>query len=265
MRHITLGTKPEERPRLCFSRLAYMKMLHIVMTSPVEIAWHGAVTRNPENPLAFDVERVYLFPQTRTAATVSVDEEEYAVWFAELAKNKGDVLKHRLHGHSHVNMGVAPSSVDRGYRDSLTRHYKTQGDNFYIFLILNKSGDWDIEIHDMRSLRVYDTADVDVVVGGSPLRHMNEEIEEAVSSRAAPTPPQPGLPRQNNYYTRAVPAGSGAAQAPRQGHSYARNELRACKGCALEDEEELCWEQMQRTPKGQPCRTDAYVDTEDFS
>ncbi|MDE6150096.1 MAG: hypothetical protein K2F81_08405, partial [Ruminococcus sp.] len=91
-------------------------------------------------------------------ATVNTDQEKYEMW---LMGHDDDVFNNiRMQGHSHVNMGVTPSTVDT----SLYERILDQLDDtmFYIFMIWNKKKDKTVKIYDLKKNVLFDTSDVTV-------------------------------------------------------------------------------------------------------
>jgi hypothetical protein len=94
----------------------------------------------------------------------------------------------------------------------------------------------------MYSMCAYDTNDVDVYVADMMLSGFNAEIKTAVTSKSVPMP--------------HMSAKSNSKQKPLCSESVREEPVYShilCDGCALEEEEDLCWEQMQRTPPGVSC------------
>lgn len=149
------SSNPAEREHvtITFTREAWKKQQLLIQSFSSEVGWHGVVSRDKEDPLHFTIEDILVFPQKVTGATVTPDDEAYAIWNATLPPQQRNAM--RFHGHSHVNMGVTPSSTDDKYQqdmlgrlngDGLTEQARaamkeSMGDMaFYIFMIFNKSG-----------------------------------------------------------------------------------------------------------------------------
>ena len=124
-----------------------------------------------------------MFPQIVTAATVKGKEPDYAMWCAGLPNEQ--LNKMRMHGHSHVRMGVNPSGVDTSYQDDMVETIE----DFYIFLIINKRREIWTRIVDVTDNIVYDEKDVDVVVDelASNSEWVKKEIKEHL------TEPEPAI------------------------------------------------------------------------
>lgn len=163
-----------------FTRNAWEKQQALVREFSSEVGWHGVVKRSEKDPTVFIVNDILVFPQEVTGATVTPDQVKYAQWQASLPDEQFNNL--RYHGHSHVNMGVTPSSTDNKYQqDILDRQngagYKPEaqqqlleelGDtNFFIFMIWNKSGQVHARVFDMWDNVMYDEKEVQVLHEGS--------------------------------------------------------------------------------------------------
>ena len=128
-------------PLVLLTPVTLLKMQALVGNHDKEIAWHGTVKQLPET-MHFIIEDVFMYPQRVSAATVDADEETYGQW---LIKNFEKINTMRMQGHSHVNMGVSPSGTDLQYYQTLL----DQVDDYYIFLIMNKSGSVHIRFYDV--------------------------------------------------------------------------------------------------------------------
>ena len=140
-----INDKLKKKARVLISEKAWVKMRMLVLENSTEVAWHGTARRgNKEGEYVID--DIIIYPQVVTGVTADTDQEEYQNW---LISQPEDVFNNiRMQGHSHVNMGVTPSAVDRElYRKLLSQ---LGPDMFYIFLINNKKGDWMSIVMDIR-------------------------------------------------------------------------------------------------------------------
>lgn len=158
-----INEKEIKKPTVYVLAEVMLKMEALVKHSSVEISWHCLVKRDIETN-SYLVYDILLFPQTNTGVTTSTDQEEYAKWLQDIMmdedESKFDDM--RMHGHSHVNMGVFSSGVDDGYQSDLLRNVK-DGD-FYIFMILNKKHDICTLIYDYEQQIMFENKDIDVRV-----------------------------------------------------------------------------------------------------
>lgn len=117
---------------LYISKKALGKMFALVDLCPKEIQWHGKVTRQGSRYYLRDI---FMFPQYVSGAEVTTDDTEY---WRYICKDVSEKMKPiTMHGHSHVNF-----SVNRSYRDVRYQRGIISGldkDEFYLFLIINKS------------------------------------------------------------------------------------------------------------------------------
>jgi hypothetical protein len=135
---------------------AYSKTMALVIGFPDEVGWHGIVTRAGDD--TFIIEDIIVYPQEVTGSEVVTDQEEYGKWLYGLDDEAFPKL--RLHGHSHVNMGVSPSVVDDKHRQGLID--QLEGDMFYIFMIWNKALSVHTLVYDMARNILFEDEDVTV-------------------------------------------------------------------------------------------------------
>ncbi|MBQ8043960.1 MAG: hypothetical protein IJ272_07430, partial [Clostridia bacterium] len=167
----TLDTTNIARPTLYISALAYAKMMLYVRDTHTEIAWHGTVERNTEKNYYY-IKDVFLYPQKLAATTVQTDQTKYNNWLENLDDNTYNNL--RFQGHSHVNMGTTPSGTDMQYYNDMLQVLPKN--DFYIFAILNKSGDATFYIYDLAANLIYDTADINIKIITSQTQDLLKDI-----------------------------------------------------------------------------------------
>lgn len=183
----------EHKAVLEISPLAWLKTSTLVSAFDTEVQWHGMVSRISEN--IFRIEDLVFFPQKVTAVTVDTDEEEYSKWILTVERERM-----RMHGHSHVRMGVTPSGTDMNYRKSIVSSspIPNEGEDFfYIFMIVNK--DWKIsaEIYDIQNNIVYETQDIQVLIGIEDGLNMPQFVADAKS--LVNIPKKPSTPPSFTY------------------------------------------------------------------
>ncbi len=177
---------------LLLSVAAWAKIQALVSKYTTEVQWHGTVER--VDATTFLVKDIILFPHTVTGATVTSDQDDYEEWINFLPDNIFNQM--RFHGHSHVNMAVSPSEVDMKYRRDIIRNFGSKRsknrDDFYIFLIINKSGCVSAQIYDLKNNSLYTKDDLhteivlDVVFGDGS--RISDFLEEAASVVKTPAP-----------------------------------------------------------------------------
>lgn len=151
----------EEKIVIAFSETAEKKMYYLIQECEKEVGWHGLVDRT-EN--GFFVKDIIVFPQEVTGATVTSDDEKYPMWM--LSQPDEVYNKIRFHGHSHVNMGTTPSGVDDTYQEQMIQQFLSSPvdeNNFYIFGIFNKKGDYWLNIYDIFNNKFYETDDISYI------------------------------------------------------------------------------------------------------
>ena len=174
------------------------KMEALVKHSATEISWHCRVKRNKEENcyLIYDI---VLFPQTNTGTTTTTDQDEYADWLSEILmdpdESKFDDM--RMHGHSHVNMGIFSSTVDDGYQTELMANIK-DGD-YYIFMILNKKKDICTLVYDYNQNVLFENADVKVEIVTQDKTAINIWAENQIK-QFCKTVPKPITPYAKSPY-----------------------------------------------------------------
>lgn len=169
-----------DKPTVMVSAMADQKMRNLVLNCNEEIAWHGTVSYDAESN-TYLIEDIFVFPQYTTAATVQSIDEEYGPWLMTLDDETFSKL--RMHGHSHVSMGVTPSGVDTTYQEQLIQRVQ----DFYIFMIINKREDYHICVYDVVNNIMYDKADIIVDM------YMTEPEEWAINQISTQLKKRPGL------------------------------------------------------------------------
>ena len=168
----------DKKAYLTFAPKAYLKMMALVIFYSTEIEWHGVVQRVSENE--FFVSDVLIFPHEVTSCTVVSSQKDYEEWLDSLDDETFNSL--RLHGHSHVNMAVTPSSTDMTYRKNVINNFgiPTQNDDyFYIFIIVNKKGEISGEIYDLTNNSAYGTNEINILIQTDDDSYLSEFIMEA--------------------------------------------------------------------------------------
>lgn len=132
---------------------AWCKIHTLVQKTDTEIAWHLLISKINKNQ--YIITDVLVYPQTVTSVTVNTDDTKYALWVNEL--NDEDFGCLRGQGHSHVNMGVEPSSVDTNYYKDLL---STMKEGFYFFMIVNKKNNMFLQFVDITNNVIYETNDI---------------------------------------------------------------------------------------------------------
>ena len=174
----------DEKVRLIFRPMAYIKMLELLRHYNSEVAWHGTVEREGDD--TFIITDVIVYPQTVAAATVNTDQDEYQQWLLTLDDEYFNAM--RMQGHSHVNMGTSPSPTDDEHQRAILSQLKD--DDYYIFMVYNKSLSHTIRIYDYANNVMYEDADISVNVAdeGFDMDSFIEEADQLVKRKVSATP-----------------------------------------------------------------------------
>lgn len=183
-----------------FTELAWLKMQTLIREFDKEVAWHGIAKRGEDaSKDEYYITDILVYPQEVTGATVSTDQEKYQMW---LMNHDDEVFNNiRMQGHSHVNMGVTPSSVDTSLYDRILE--QLDDDMFYIFMIWNKRKEKTIKIYDLAKNILFDTSDVTVEVldDGTGIEKFLKDAKDAVKDKpATPTTTYQSLYRGSYGY-----------------------------------------------------------------
>jgi hypothetical protein len=177
----------QKKPVVYFTEKAYTKMWALVDLNPKEIGWHGTVNRKDN---IFIITDILVYPQTVTATSIVADAKEFNKWLEKYMLDPKDNTfdKMRMHGHSHVNMGTTPSTTDRKLQEDHLKQLK--GDDFYIFLIVNKKREIWATIYDLKTNIQYETADIEIMLPNSnAVKWAKKESKEKLQ-KPKPTPQQ---------------------------------------------------------------------------
>ena len=166
---------PDRKARVHFTEAAWLKMRALIDEFSSEVAWHGTAYRDAdETKDDYYITDIFVYPQEVSGATVNTDQAGYETWLYSLNDEQFNNL--RMQGHSHVNMGVTPSSVDENHQERILN--QLEGDMFYIFMIWNKSLANNIRIYDLKKNILFESKDVEVYTG-SELLGLDTFIREA--------------------------------------------------------------------------------------
>lgn len=172
----------QRKATLYFTEIAWLKMMTLVREFDKEVAWHGIAKRgNKPEEDSYIISDILVYPQEVTGATVNTDQEKYQMW---LMNHDDEVFNNiRMQGHSHVNMGTTPSSVDTSLYDRILE--QLDDDMFYIFLIWNKRNEKTIKIYDLAKNVLFETSDVTVEIldDGTGIEHFLKDAKEMVQDK----------------------------------------------------------------------------------
>jgi len=147
-----------------FTPEAWAKMFCLLQEFSDEVAWHGVANRmDTDGKDEYLITDILVYPQEVSGTTVEMDTEKYAVWLQE---NDEDERFYNIHmqGHSHVNMAPNPSGVDLNHQEEIL--VQLGNEDFYIFMIYNKSLKRNIKVYDLQKNVLFEDGDVDVKIFG---------------------------------------------------------------------------------------------------
>lgn len=214
----SLSIQNAGKAQIVFSADAWVKMTTLVKSYDSEVEWHGTVERLDRNK--WRINDILVFPHTVAAATVTADQAEYEAWLSTLDDDTFNSL--RYHGHSHVNMGVSPSGVDMTYREDVVSTLQAPADgvdSYYIFLILNKKGEWSGEVYDLTNNTLYEKSDIEIDIEVSGFDTVSKFVEDA-RTKAKKAEPVKTIPAVTSGLTDKKPDKSKAMVDKKQTAGY---------------------------------------------
>jgi len=146
----------KQKTKLVLTETAYYKTRALIDGFSGEVGWYGLAKRTDDG---FEVYDIIVYPQEVTGVTVTTDEKELGKWYDSLSDEVFNAK--RFHGHSHVNFAPSPSETDISDRDEKLKDLS--GDDFFIFMIINKEMKYTCEIFDLAANVHYENGDVQVL------------------------------------------------------------------------------------------------------
>ena len=163
MNKLLSPTQSSDKPKVICLAETWMKMQSLVKSNDIEVQWHCLVRRNTETN-TYIIYDVLMYKQINTGVSTTTDDEEYAKWLMHYMMQPDETFDNiRCHGHSHVNMATFISGRDAEYRDNITQNIAE--DDYYLFLILNKKNEINIDLYDFAANLIYEKTDLSFKVG----------------------------------------------------------------------------------------------------
>lgn len=166
----------DRKATVYFTAEAWAKMVMLIKEFDKEVAWHGVAYRvEDETRDEYVISDIMVYPQEVSGTTVEMDTEKYATWLME---NIEDERFNNIHmqGHSHVNMGTSPSSVDLNHQEEILNMLGDE--DFYIFMIWNKSFVSTNKVYDLKKNVLFEDKDVSVKIIGA-VENLDDFIKAA--------------------------------------------------------------------------------------
>lgn len=208
------------RYRLYFLKKAYDKMRLYVELCQDEIGWLGYVEKLSDGS-GYMVTDVFLLDQEVHATTTELSPTAIIDYYNALDEQGRDnfLKKCKLWGHSHVNMAPTPSGQD----DEQGKELSKDADDFYIRLITNKKGEYNITFYD-KTIKAKVMTDEIILYSPEGLelrKQIQEEINQKVKKKVYQTPSTGSTYNRNsydysdNYYKNTTSyGGAGKAKTP---------------------------------------------------
>lgn len=185
--------KGDAKATICFTPLAYTKMLGLIMNFDTEVAWHGVGKRIDKSK--FLISDILVYPQQVSGSTVEMDTENYAKWLMENDEDErfDNII---MQGHSHVNFDTTPSPTDIKHQEDILS--QLTDDMFYIFIIWNKKLEHTSRIYDLQNNILYEDKDISYEIDSESF-----DFEEFLSSakKSVKIKPSPKAKTTNYQYS----------------------------------------------------------------
>ena len=137
-----------DMPTVYIKPTAYAKMAHLVDLVDKEVGWLGTAYKTENNGVIV-IEDVILFHQEVNSTTCEITPEGLSEFAEELLQLESGLEKWnniKLWGHSHVNMGVSPSTQDDKQMEVFADH-----NEWFLRIIANKSGELKVDLFDYKA------------------------------------------------------------------------------------------------------------------
>lgn len=185
-------------PTIYITADAYIKMRKLVEATETEIGWYGTVEEVPGLQRTYIINDIIVYPQHVTGATCEQDDDR--MFDFEMSLTNEQVNHKRFHGHSHVNMGVTPSSVDENFYQDLL----TQVTDYFIITITNKRHDYTVRFYDIENNILY--SDLPILLLTEQGQDINFWYSDVIKQVVKPTPvvTEPSrivVPQKTGYYS----------------------------------------------------------------
>ena len=176
-----LDEKNLEEPKLFITSTAFAKMNMLIQSTSTEIGWYGIV--EPHQDInTYIITDIIVYPQIVTGATVEQDEDK--MFEFEMNLTDDQVNNKRFHGHSHVNMGVTPSTTDETFYQEIL----SQVNDYFIILIKNKRNEQTVRFYDIVNGVYY--SDLPIYIIDEQGNNLNDWYDDMLENNVSKyTPP----------------------------------------------------------------------------
>lgn len=172
-----LTTPDPTPPTVYYTVEAHASIEYIVNKCPTEIGWLGLVE---DVPGGYMITQIYIPEQEVTATTTEIETEGMANLFMHLIEQGVDTSKVRYWGHSHVNMGVSPSTRDE---DQIADYLETSP--LFIRGIYNKKGVSKVDVFDVTQGFVFECVSTGIhkPISAGMLDYLDAALKSNVKER----------------------------------------------------------------------------------
>ncbi len=172
-----------QKATVYFTAEAWAKMVMLIKEFDKEVAWHGVASRVANSEAhEYIISDILVYPQEVTGASVEMDTEKYATWLMDNADD--DRFSNiNMQAHSHVNMATNPSGVDLAHQEEILNMLGDE--DFYIFMIWNKSFVSTNKIYDLKKNVLFENTDIEIkIAGGEDLVGFLKSAKEMVKTKS---------------------------------------------------------------------------------
>lgn len=146
-------------PKIYMTEVAKQKMETYIVECNEEVGWLATVSNEG---LDYVIEDTFLFKQQVHATTCEITTEGLTDFANEilLLPDGMEIWNNiRCWGHSHVNMGVFASAQD----DKQMEIFEDTGHDFFIRLIGNKKGAWNVTLYDYKNRVIWEEMSITTI------------------------------------------------------------------------------------------------------
>ena len=160
--------KKEKKLTIYYTPEVFSKITRLILAFDKEVGWNMVVESCTNG---YRITDIFVYPQKQSGAYLAVDEAKYAMWKATIPPEADANLFGQ--GHSHVMMGVCPSSRDaEQQKDEVLQ----KGHGFYFFQIWNKKLEVNSFLYDIDNNVMYDADDIRLVIEEDDFIRESKEI-----------------------------------------------------------------------------------------
>jgi hypothetical protein len=211
------GLLKYEAPTVYYTQEVLLAIQYIVAKSTKEVGWLGLVE---EGPGYYVIREIFVPEQKVTAVTTEIEPDAMIALTLKLLAEGKDPSMLRYWGHSHVNMGVTPSTTDENQVEEYLEHA-----DWFIRGIYNKAGASKVDVYDVEGDVIHQCVKNIVVPSKLPDDYL-EALDNILAANVKVHVHTPynyaGLPYGNYKRGEAYPGGKGNLVGGRSNLFYAK-------------------------------------------